>query len=91
MHCNLYTPYALYQMSSVAQLCCAVLCCQVPGLLVTDHFFQVPLDHSGVTPGDITLFVREVVAPVNARRAQPYLLYLQGGRRAWVSHKCTLV
>lgn len=52
---------------------------KVPGLQVTDHFFKVPLDHSGATPGEITLFVREVVAPVNARRQQPYLLYLQGG------------
>jgi hypothetical protein len=50
----------------------------VPGLQVTDHFFKVPLDHSGEQPGEITLFVREVVAPVNARRQQPYLLYLQG-------------
>lgn len=51
---------------------------QVPGLLVTDHTFRVPLDHSGRVPGHITVFARELVAPVNARRQQPYLLYLQG-------------
>eukprot|EP00878_Enallax_costatus_P015140 GHUV01015852.1.p1 GENE.GHUV01015852.1~~GHUV01015852.1.p1 ORF type:complete len:348 (+),score=76.41 GHUV01015852.1:371-1414(+) len=52
---------------------------KVTGLLVTDHMFRVPLDYSGQTPGDINLFVRELIAPVNARRQQPYLLYLQGG------------
>jgi hypothetical protein len=38
----------------------------------------VPLDYSGKTPGTINVFCRELVAPVNARRQQPYLLYLQG-------------
>lgn len=51
---------------------------QVPGLLVTDHLFKVPLDYSGETAGEIDLFVRELVSPNNARRQQPYLLYLQG-------------
>lgn len=55
---------------------------QVPGLLVTDHFIRVPLDHTGRRPGDITLFVRELVAPANARRPQPHLLYLQGAAAA---------
>jgi len=45
---------------------------------VTDHTFKVPLDHSGNTPGTISVFARELVAPANARRQQPYLLYLQG-------------
>ena len=45
---------------------------------MTDHTFKVPLDHSGNTPGVINVFARELVAPVNARRQQPYLLYLQG-------------
>jgi hypothetical protein len=49
--------------------------------LVTDHTFRVPLDYTGRTPGTINVFAREVVAPVNARRQQPYLLYLQGGFR----------
>lgn len=52
--------------------------CQAPGLLITDHTFRVPLDYSGTTPGTINVFCRELVAPVNARRQQPYLLYLQG-------------
>lgn len=55
-----------------------LLITQVPGLLVEDRVFTVPLDHSGSVPGDIRLFVREVVSPANARRQQPYLLYLQG-------------
>lgn len=52
---------------------------KAPGLLITDHTFRVPLDYSGKTPGTINVFCRELVAPVNARRQQPYLLYLQGG------------
>lgn len=47
--------------------------------MITDHTFRVPLDYSGTTPGTINVFCRELVAPVNARRQQPYLLYLQGG------------
>jgi hypothetical protein len=54
---------------------------QVPGLIITDHTFKVPLDHSGKVAGEIDLFVREVVAPVNTRRTNlPYLLYLQGAQ-----------
>lgn len=59
--------------------CYSSVLTQVPGLIVTDHHFQVPLDHSGQTPGEISLFVRELVSPVNASKQQPYLLYLQGG------------
>jgi len=52
---------------------------RVPGLIVSNHIFKVPLDHSGEEPGEIELFVREVTTPVNATRKLPYLLYLQGG------------
>jgi hypothetical protein len=58
---------------------------KVPGLIITDHFFKVPLDHSGKADGEINLFVREVVAPNRARRNIPYLLYLQGTHHAPLS------
>jgi hypothetical protein len=52
---------------------------KVPGLIVTDHFFKVPLDHSGEHENDtVDVFVREVVTPANEKRNLPYLLYLQG-------------
>eukprot|EP00798_Chlamydomonas_sp_ICE-L_P004099 gene4099-14200_t len=53
---------------------------KVPGLLITDYAFKVPLDHSGKEPGEINLFIREVVGSNNsASHRLPYLLYLQGG------------
>lgn len=62
---------------------------QVPGLLVTDHTFKVPLDHSGKVPGEIQLFVREVASPTAQRRSQPFLLYLQGTKSSRFNHVCT--
>lgn len=50
---------------------------KVPGLIARDHVFKVPLDHTGEVPGEINLFVREVVSPV-AKPSNPYLLFLQG-------------
>jgi hypothetical protein len=58
---------------------------RVKGLSLTDHFFTVPLDHSGNTRRDETIevFVREVVSLDNAdpakRKDLPCLVYLQGG------------
>ncbi|MEW5301937.1 MAG: hypothetical protein WDW36_004761 [Sanguina aurantia] len=53
---------------------------KVPGLIVTDHRLQVPLDHSGNTPGQLTIFVREISSMLNhQQRNMPVLLYLQGG------------
>lgn len=57
---------------------------RAPGLVVTDHRIRVPLDYTGKVAADkgkeITVFVREVTSPANARRASslPALLYLQG-------------
>mmetsp|Transcript_14470 Transcript_14470/g.31400 ORF Transcript_14470/g.31400 Transcript_14470/m.31400 type:complete len:517 (+) Transcript_14470:56-1606(+) len=52
---------------------------KVPGLICTDHYFTTCLDYSGEVPGEIQLFVREVVSPNQAKRGLPYLLFLQGG------------
>lgn len=55
---------------------------KVPGLLITNHHFKVPLDHSGKVSGEIDLFVRELASPNASRRSQSYLLYLQGATPA---------
>lgn len=52
----------------------------VPGLQLTDHSLTVPLDHTGMVPGTIEVFFRELVhRNKKDDRALPYLLYLQGG------------
>jgi pimeloyl-ACP methyl ester carboxylesterase len=52
----------------------------VPGMSITDHEVQVPLDWSDETnsPG-ITVFAREIVDPVRRGDDLPYLVFLQGG------------
>lgn len=52
------------------------------GTVVTDHAFEVPLDHADPRGEQITVFAREVVAAENADRPAtdvPWLLFLQGG------------
>ncbi|MBB4683103.1 alpha/beta fold hydrolase [Amycolatopsis jiangsuensis] len=49
----------------------------VPGLVLTEHEFSVPLDHSRPGDREITVFAREVAAPDGLDR--PFLVYLQGG------------
>ncbi|MFE9427242.1 alpha/beta fold hydrolase [Kitasatospora sp. NPDC006697] len=50
-----------------------------PGVVLTDHLFQVPLDH-GVPQGEqIEVYAREVVAAGKEHEELPWLLYLQGG------------
>ena len=51
---------------------------RVRGLKLTEHCFDVPLDHTGATPGGITVFAREVVCP-SAATDLPWLVFLQGG------------
>jgi pimeloyl-ACP methyl ester carboxylesterase len=50
---------------------------QVPGLVVTDHEVEVPLDHAHPDGEQITVFAREVADP--AGRDRPFLVFLQGG------------
>lgn len=54
---------------------------RLKGLLLIDRTFRVPLDYSGVLPGEITIFAREVVmaGPNDTRSNLPYLVYFQGG------------
>ncbi|MEU4208473.1 alpha/beta fold hydrolase [Streptomyces sp. NPDC026206] len=50
-----------------------------PGLALTDHFFDVPLDHTAPDGERIRLYAREVVAAGRAHEELPWLVYLQGG------------
>jgi pimeloyl-ACP methyl ester carboxylesterase len=52
---------------------------RLPGLLLTDHEFTVPLDHADPLGETITVFAREAVAPRKRDQDLPWLLYLQGG------------
>ncbi|ADD43300.1 alpha/beta fold hydrolase [Stackebrandtia nassauensis] len=49
----------------------------IPGLILTEHEFQVPLDHSRPDGQRITVFAREVADPKG--RDRPFLVFLQGG------------
>src|SRR4051794_22435919 len=48
-----------------------------PGLLLTDHEFDVPLDHDAPDGERITVFAREIADLDGAER--PFLVFFQGG------------
>jgi pimeloyl-ACP methyl ester carboxylesterase len=50
---------------------------QVPGLVLTEHELDVPLDHGRPDGERITVFAREVADPEG--RDRPFLVFLQGG------------
>ncbi|HST24516.1 MAG TPA: alpha/beta fold hydrolase [Gaiellaceae bacterium] len=50
---------------------------RVPGLVLTEHELQVPLDHARPDGEQITVFAREVAAPDGLDR--PFLVFFQGG------------
>lgn len=50
---------------------------RTPGLVITEHEFDVPLDHADPSSERITVFAREVGDPDG--RAKPFLVFLQGG------------
>ena len=50
-----------------------------PGAAVTEHTFQVPLDHSDPGGEAISIFALEVVDPSRIGDDLPWLLFLQGG------------
>jgi pimeloyl-ACP methyl ester carboxylesterase len=54
-----------------------------PGTVITDHTFEVPLDHADPAGERIRLYAREVVAAGRQhdgdRQRLPWLLFLQGG------------
>lgn len=52
---------------------------QLPGLIVTDHTFTVPLDHANPGGEQIEVFAREVSAPGKDADQRPWLVFFQGG------------
>jgi pimeloyl-ACP methyl ester carboxylesterase len=50
---------------------------RIPGLVLTDHEFSIPLDHAQPDGDRITVFAREVADPDGLDR--PFLVYFQGG------------
>ncbi|NEA33407.1 alpha/beta fold hydrolase [Streptomyces sp. SID13031] len=52
---------------------------RLPGLVVTDHVFTVPLDHSQPDGPTIEVLAREAVAATKVDADLPWLVYLQGG------------
>ncbi len=51
----------------------------LPGLVLTDHTFHVPLDHAQPEGEQITVYAREVVAPQKRHESLPWLVFFQGG------------
>lgn len=52
---------------------------RVPGLLLTDHEFEVPIDYTQPDGGHLTVFAREVVDLHKAEDKLPWLVFFQGG------------
>jgi len=52
---------------------------RLPGLVLTEHEFTLPLDYALPEGEQITLFAREVVSPGVEEDDLPWLLFLQGG------------
>ncbi|MEV7027797.1 alpha/beta fold hydrolase [Kitasatospora sp. NPDC093558] len=52
---------------------------RLPGIVTTDHVFQLPLDHAAPEGERIAVYAREVVAAGRERDDLPWLLFLQGG------------
>ncbi len=52
---------------------------RIPGLVLTDHEFTVPLDYDQPDGAQITIFAREVVAPGREDDDLPWLVFMQGG------------
>ena len=50
---------------------------RLPGLLLTEHEFRVPLDHAAPAGEHITVFAREVVAPRKRDQDLPWLVFFK--------------
>ncbi|MCF6525653.1 alpha/beta fold hydrolase [Streptomyces sp. JJ36] len=50
-----------------------------PGLVLTDHWIDVPLDHRRPDGEQLLLYAREVVASAKHGEDLPWLVFLQGG------------
>jgi pimeloyl-ACP methyl ester carboxylesterase len=52
---------------------------RIPGLILSDHEFTVPLDYAHPAREQITVFAREVVVPDKEDASLPWLVFFQGG------------
>lgn len=52
---------------------------RAPGLVFSEHEFEVPLDHTRPDGEKLTVFAREVVAPAREHEEIPWLVFFQGG------------
>lgn len=52
---------------------------RLPGLVLTQHHFRLPLDHADPAREQITVFGRAVVAAGQEGKALPWLVFFQGG------------
>ena len=52
---------------------------RLPGIVLKELSWKVPLDHNNYDSDEITVFAREAVAPENESKDMPWLLFLQGG------------
>jgi pimeloyl-ACP methyl ester carboxylesterase len=52
---------------------------RIPGLVLTDHRFDVPLDYAQPDGDTISVFAREVQAAGETRSDLPWIVFLQGG------------
>ncbi len=52
---------------------------RIPGLLLTDHEFQIPIDHTQPDGACLTVFAREAAALNNTQANLPWLVFFQGG------------
>jgi pimeloyl-ACP methyl ester carboxylesterase len=51
----------------------------IPGLVLVDHFFQVPLNHADPSGETLTVFAREINQPGREADDLPWLVFFQGG------------
>lgn len=52
---------------------------EIPGMIVTNHYFSAPLDYANPEAASIRLFAREVISPQNRGKSLPWLIFMQGG------------
>ena len=52
---------------------------RLPGLILTDHRFDLPVDHTEPDGPKIAVVARELVAPAKESADLPMLVFLQGG------------
>ncbi len=52
---------------------------RIPGLVLTDHTFTLPIDYTHPNDGTLTVFAREVMSPDHEHDDLPWLVFFQGG------------